>query len=72
MSDEPPAAYLFTNGNAIYFDDEGEQLPEFQKRKWLGLSDYLGTYPSASVYVSDYAVGEAIQLDEKAIDQITV
>lgn len=49
---EPPAGYLFLNGNAAFFDPNGEQLPAFQRHGWPGVHLFRAEYPEANVYLS--------------------
>lgn len=44
-----PAAYLFTNGNAAFTDEAGQQLPALQFHGWRGLHPFLKRYPAARV-----------------------
>ena len=46
------SADLFHNGNALFFDDAGEQILEFQKRGLCGLHGFVERYPAAPVYWS--------------------
>lgn len=46
----PPAAYLFGNGNAIFFDELGEQLVEYQQDGLSGVHAFREEYPDAPVY----------------------
>lgn len=45
------SAYIYANGNAIYFDHDGKQMPDIQKLGWAGLGEYLKQYPRASVEI---------------------
>ena len=45
----PPMAVLFSNGNAIFLDDKGIQIPEFQAHRWRGIHLFLKKYPEASI-----------------------
>lgn len=44
-----PIAYLFCNGNAAYFDEAENQIPEFQTHGWKGLHLFREKYPNAQV-----------------------
>jgi hypothetical protein len=43
------SAYLWTNGNACFFDDAGEQISEMQRHGWAGLHQFVARYPDAPV-----------------------
>ena len=49
LENHEPAAYLFP-GAAIYFDADGQQMPELQTEGLCGLHEYVKTYPKAKVY----------------------
>ena len=44
------SAYLFSNGNAMFFDERGEQIPKMQKFGLCGLHDFVVFYPDAPIY----------------------
>jgi len=44
-------AFLFANGNAVYFHEDEEQMPELQKHGWKGIHKFLELYPNARVSV---------------------
>lgn len=44
------AAYLYPNGNALFFDEYGEQIPEFQEEGLCGLHGFVKRCPHAPVY----------------------
>ena len=44
------SAYLFANGNAIYFDHVGEPDTELQALGLCGLHGFALRYPEATVY----------------------
>lgn len=46
------AAYLFRNGNAVYFDEDGNQMVTYQKLGLCGLHAFHAKYPEAPVYWS--------------------
>jgi hypothetical protein len=46
-----PAAYLFANGNAAYFDRRGEQIPTLQSKGWIAIHDFVKIYPNAPISV---------------------
>jgi hypothetical protein len=48
-SEGAPSAFLFFAGNAMFFDERGEQVPELQKEGWCGLHEFLRRYPEAPV-----------------------
>jgi hypothetical protein len=46
-----PCALLFLNGNAAFFDLQGEQIPALQALGWCGLAQFVKRYPDAPVTV---------------------
>jgi len=48
--DGPEGAYLFGNGNALFFDTRGEQFQELQSLGISGVHEYVERFPSATVY----------------------
>ena len=53
------SAYLFPNGNAMFFDNLGQQIHKFQKFGLSGLHDFIEFYPDAPVYWSVYRKSNA-------------
>jgi hypothetical protein len=47
-------AYLFSNGNAMYFNDVGEQLSELQGQGFFSLKAFVERYPAGRVFFSVY------------------
>lgn len=64
-----PVAYLFSNGNAVYFDDEGKQIPELQLHNWKGLHEFVKRYPTASVHIQ-YSTLDTPEAIERVLSQI--
>jgi len=52
------SAYLFFNGNAMFFNENGEQIPKFQKHGLCGLHDFVEFYPDAPIYWVAYEWGK--------------
>lgn len=48
---QAPAAYLFANGNAAYFDEKGKQIPTLQSQGWIAIHDFVEKYPNAPISV---------------------
>jgi hypothetical protein len=44
------SAYLYSNGNAVYFGPDGEQLGELQRLGLCGLHEFVRRYPEAPVH----------------------
>lgn len=65
-----PEAILFTNGNALFFNEDGEQIPEIQQKGWMGVHEWRRDYPDAKVKVADWRDKMAIEIREQAIAQI--
>ena len=53
-----PSAWLFPNGNAMFFDEEGKQIVSLQKKRLCGLHEFVERYPDAPVYWAVWAYGE--------------
>ena len=47
---EPPCAYLFGNGNAMFFDELGEQIVEYQKDGLAGIHAFNESFPEAPIF----------------------
>lgn len=47
----PPIAYLFLNGNAAFFDADGNQIVELQMHGWRGLHGFIKRYPDGDVRI---------------------
>lgn len=46
-----PAAYLFVNGNAAYFDEKGKQIPTLQSNGWIAIHEFIRKYPNAPISI---------------------
>jgi hypothetical protein len=46
------SAFLYSNGNALFFDEEDEQIAKLQKQGLCGLHSFVKLYPNAPVYWS--------------------
>ncbi len=44
-----PCGFLFPNGRAAFFDENEQQICEFQKYGWKGLHLFREKYPEAPV-----------------------
>lgn len=60
---DPPCGYIFSNGNAAFLDEKGQQIPEFQAQGWAGIVGFHERYPDAPVD----ATGGSIDVDNAAI-----
>lgn len=60
-------AYLFTNGNAAFFDGDGEQIPDLQKHGWRGLHGFHEQYPESSVYFAEFDGPHIYRFDAKDV-----
>lgn len=58
------AAYLFGNGNAMFFDETGEQIIELQRLGLCGLHGFVERYPNAPVYWCIWGHGRLYDWDE--------
>jgi|SRR5215469_1422945 len=81
ISDEPKkkarsgedksCACLFWDGNAIYFNKEGEQIIDMQKHGWSGLHLFVKEFPNAPIAmtgsseIGPYWVTNLLKLIEK-------
>lgn len=45
-----PSAYIYPNGSVIYFDDKGEQIPEFQIIGIKALKSYRNRFPNSKIH----------------------
>lgn len=45
-----PAAFFCSNGNAVFFDDQGHQITKFQKRGWAGYVMWRRRFPDGDVF----------------------
>lgn len=63
-------SYLFPNGTAMYFDRDGEQIPELQREQWEGVQEFREQYPEADVYFAVWAGEERYLLSDDALEQI--
>lgn len=72
-SDEDPKAFLFPNGNALFFGKDGSQISKFQSKGWKGVHLFKGEYPDAEVFVAIWNSGEirrTIKLHDESVNQI--
>lgn len=57
-SDGSPGAIalgaLFTNGTAMFFDNEGLQINHLQHYMWRGLKEFVVLYPDAPIFMACY------------------
>ncbi len=67
-----PAAYLFANGNAAYFDEKGKQIPTLQSQGWIAIHYFINKYPNApiSVQKADPITKDLVKRFLKNIKQI--
>lgn len=49
MKSARPSAFLFCNGNAVYFDEKGHQISELQLLGIKALSEYRKQFPTAPI-----------------------
>lgn len=75
MSDgEPPSAILNSNGTAFYFDEDGEQISELQRKGWRGVHEFFDRYPDAylSIAIGKKQIHDVKDKDiiEKIVEQI--
>lgn len=69
MIEDKHAAFLFGNGNAMYFDQSGEQIVEFQEYGLSGVHLFTDEYPEAPVYWSIWEEA-ASEVHENVFDYI--
>lgn len=50
LGNEAPCAYLFPNGAAIFFDEDGKQIHDLQCFGLSGLREYICRFPNAVVF----------------------
>lgn len=68
-TDHPPAAYLFSNGNAIYVDEDGEQLTAHQRDGLAGLHAYREDYPDATIHWAVWPE-HAFEIPDESVDNL--
>lgn len=68
---DPPTGYLYGNGNAIFFDAEGEQLPEFQRHGLSGVHAFRERFPDATIYWATWDPPAATPVHENVFEHIT-
>jgi len=47
---KPPCAFLFSSGQALYFDSKGDQIPRMQKHGLTGIHKFVVEFPDAMVF----------------------
>lgn len=52
-----PVALLFGNGQAMYLDDDGDQVGKYQRDGWSGVHAFRGDFPDADVHIADWRGG---------------
>lgn len=68
MSD--PQGILWSNGNALYFDEEGQQIPGYQSHGWSGIHLFKENYPDADLYVGDWQSKQRLEISEDVLRHI--
>lgn len=63
-----PVGFLFSNGNAAFFDEDGNQLVELQREYWEGTEAFLERHPEANVYLMAPSPGN--QLDASDLSRL--
>lgn len=69
-NESEPAAYLFGNGNAMYFDEQGEQIPEMQRHGLSGVHLFREQFSDAPVYWAMWGEQQATEIHENVLDYI--
>jgi len=52
------SAWLFSNGAALFFDEEGQQIVDLQKKRLCGLHEFVKRYPDAPAYWAVWKGGD--------------
>jgi len=68
-----PAAYIFGNGNVMYFDEDGQQVNEYQQEGMTAIHEFLEEYPDADAWFANWdsgVISAAYPLSERFIDNI--
>ena len=52
MKKDEASAFLYSNGNALFFNSDGEQNAEMQMLGLCGLHQFVKEFPDAKVYWS--------------------
>lgn len=48
-----PSAYIYSNGNTMFFDKEGNQIPTLQEKGEDGLRPFFKRFPEADLYICE-------------------
>lgn len=66
----PPAAYLFGNGNAIFFDGLGNQITDYQELGLSGIYPFRHEYPEAPIYWAIWGHGPRSRAAEEVHENV--
>jgi len=66
------AAYLFGNGNAIFFDKAGKQIVDLQRLGLCGLHKFVERYPDAPIYWSIWKYGPSQEFIADELDRVSL
>lgn len=69
FSGNAPSSYLFGSGAAIYFDEKGKQIVEFQRFGISALRRFVERFPYAPVYWSIWR-GQKLALDRESVKSL--
>ena len=67
-----PSCYLFCNGAAMYFDEAGNQIHDFQCYGMTALKRFVERYPEAPVHWALWRKGSQIMTKESIQDLIRI
>lgn len=68
--DGGPAGYLFGNGNAMFFNETGEQIVQFQQHGIRGVHLFVDEYPDAPVFWALWDMETASEIHENVLEHI--
>lgn len=66
-----PSGYLFGNGNAMFFDETGQQMNELQKHGLSGVHLFREKFPDAPVFWASFETGFTDEVHPDVFDHIT-
>lgn len=70
MFQDPPCAVIWAEESVMFFDEDGEQIPELQKQAIDGLEESRERFPEAEVYDGVWADKAVKPLDESEISEL--
>ena len=69
MPYKSPCAFLFSTGQALYFDEKNEQIPRMQKYGLMGIHKFVSEFPEAVVFWGVVG-GTATEINREYLDKV--